>query len=83
MKSDTQRARTDVAVYVAAAAARKSGTHGFGDGDACCSNGCAPPGPDESQPAALALASTPSIPSSAKERDLKKRPERGKNTKGP
>lgn len=59
LKRDTQyvraRARIQmrVAVYVTAAAARKSGTHGFGDGDACRSNGCAPPGP--TKPASIGI----------------------------
>lgn len=80
------RAHTGVAVYVAAAAARRSGTHGFGDGDACRSNGCAPPGPTKaSQPASTGIGVSPFLfLSSAKERDLKKKDQReGKTQKDP
>lgn len=63
------RIQIRVAVYVTAAAARKSGTHGFGDGDACRSNGCAPPGP--TKPASIGIGVE--ALSSTKGTSLKKR----------
>jgi len=77
--NDTQRARTDITICVAAAAARRSGTHGFGDGDACRSNGCAPPGPTKAStgigvnPPSLSLFHQP------KNEVSKKTGERGKH----